>query len=323
LLSPFDIYFSQSRIRTEFQDSNTTEATIPQIRVEPLGFRSSPSAEVAEAAEVPAGEASTDGSPPAEPVEPAEGEDEYGLGEGADDYSEETRGKEFKMLWHPFPRIEVTKWRCKLREPDGSPKLDPDSGLELYSHEERWFSFDNRRLFCLQKAAAAAYSAGGSTPQEVRCEVVEIPFAQARMRELRKFDTKTFGCSVLAGRREDPNLVFWSWRSAVGLPEEEQPEQGIARQKSTRWRGARKGPNSGSSQSGNNKRRGDQEEEGQGHGLELMRSALLFFLVYLGLRVVVSIFRHRWNATSGLPPGAGIPDLVSTAAGLDGVLPPS
>lgn len=328
LLSPFDIHFSQTRIRTEFQDSRLVEDTIPQIQVVPVGYRSSssaspaetasgdaPATESAEAAEA-AANGSTDeaeaaggatGETAAEPVET--GDSDYGLGEEAEDYSEEKRGKDFQMLWHPFPRIEVTKWRCKLREADGSPKLDPQTGLELYSHEERWFSFDNRRLYCLQKAAASAY------PSEVRCEVVEIPGAMARTRELRKFDTRTFGCSVIAGRRDDPNPETWSWRVAVGLPEEAQPEEGIAKQKSMRWRGQKRGngPNSGGNSG--RRRRDTDEADQESHGMELMRSALLFFLVYLGLRVVVSVFRHRFKDT-GAP---SIPAIETPVAGLNGV----
>lgn len=316
LLSPFDIHFSQTRIRTEFQDSHTTDETIPQIRVVPRGSSCSISSDTSpstgEATESTASGGASEDKPASDAVEKLHagenpGEDGLGIGEGCEDLSEEKRGTEFEVLWHPFPRIEVTKWRCKLREPDGSPKLDA-AGLELYSHEERWFSFDNRRLYCLQKAAAAVW------PKEVRAEVVEIPGSLARTRELRKFDTRTFGCSVLAGRRDDPTPETWSWRVAVGLPEEAQPEDGVAKQKSLRWRGApgyRKGPNSGGG-----KRRNDQQEEQEGRGPELMRSALLFFLVYLGLRVVVSIFRHRFqSSTTGTPP---IPPTMDPAAALGG-----
>lgn len=322
ILCPFDIHFSQTRIRTEFQDSRLTEETIPEIKVVPPGYRSSssnskPPADAPSTAETTGTEAAAGdaGSPDAAEDAAAKadrGDDEYGLGEDCEDLSEEKRGKDFQMLWHPFPRIEVTKWRCKLRELDGSAKIDPVSGLELYSHEERWFSFDNRRLYCLQKAAAAAY------PKEVRCEVVEIPPNQARMRELRKFDTRTFGLTVLAGRRDDPAPETWSWRVAIGLPEETQPEEGVARQKSMRWRGGqgnRRGPNSG----GGRRRQEEEEDEKEGHGMELMRSALLFFLVYLGLRVVVSVFRHRFGGATA--PAGDIAASVIDGGVLPGVLP--
>lgn len=284
LLSPFDIHFSQTRLRNEFQDGHTIDETTRLIQTVPRGTRRTP-------AESGSGAADAD-TTEAKEGEQAEADEEDILGEGCEDLSAVTRGEEFKLQSFPFPRIEVTKWRCKLREPDGSAKIDPSSGLELYSHEERWFTFDNRRLYCLQKAATAIW------PTEVRCEVIEVPHNMAKSRELRKFDTRTFGCTVLVGRRDDTNIDTWSWRAAVGLPEELQPEEGVARQKSMRWRGrgGRGGPHSG----GRGHRRGQytEEEEKGPVGLELMRSALLFFLVYLGLRVVVSVFRHRYQASS-------------------------
>lgn len=284
LLSPFDIHFSQTRLRNEFQDGHTVDETTRLIQTVPRGTRRTP-------AEGGSGAADAD-TTEAKEGEKEEADEEDILGEGCEDLSAVTRGEEFKLQSFPFPRIEVTKWRCKLREPDGSPKIDPSTGLELYSHEERWFTFDNRRLYCLQKAATAIW------PTEVRCEVIEVPHNMAKSRELRKFDTRTFGCTVLVGRRDDTNIDTWSWRAAVGLPEELQPEEGVARQKSMRWRGrgGRGGPHSG----GRGHRRGQytEEEEKGPVGLELMRSALLFFLVYLGLRVVVSVFRHRYQASS-------------------------
>jgi len=303
LLSPFDIHFSQTRIRTEFQDGHTTEETTPLVQTVPRGTRRLSAAGEPGAADADTAEAKEGGAKEGEQEETDE--DEI-LGEGCEDLSALTSstrsqgGEEFKLQSHPFPRIEVTKWRCKLRDPDGAAKTDPATGLELYSHEERWFTFDNRRLYCLQKAAAAVW------PTEVRCEVIEVPHNLAKTRELRKFDTRTFGCTVVVGRRDEPSLDTWSWRGAVGLPEELQPEEGVARQKSMRWRGrgGRGGPHSG----GRGNRRGQYAEEADEKGpvgLELMRSALLFFLVYLGLRVVVSVFRHRYQASSGatvIPP---------------------
>mmetsp|Transcript_25557 Transcript_25557/g.40953 ORF Transcript_25557/g.40953 Transcript_25557/m.40953 type:complete len:310 (-) Transcript_25557:63-992(-) len=284
LLSPFDIHFSQTRLRNEFQDGHTVDETTRLIQTVPRGTRRT----LAEGGSGAADANTTE----AKEGEQEEADEEDILGEGCEDLSAVTRGEEFKLQSFPFPRIEVTKWRCKLREPDGSPKIDPSTGLELYSHEERWFTFDNRRLYCLQKAATAVW------PTEVRCEVIEVPHNMAKCRELRKFDTRTFGCTVLVGRRDDTNIDTWSWRAAVGLPEELQPEEGVARQKSMRWRGrgGRGGPHSG----GRGHRRGQftEEEEKGPVGLELMRSALLFFLVYLGLRVVVSVFRHRYQAAS-------------------------
>eukprot|EP00413_Alexandrium_margalefii_P045665 CAMPEP_0204596598 /NCGR_PEP_ID=MMETSP0661-20131031/53331_1 /ASSEMBLY_ACC=CAM_ASM_000606 /TAXON_ID=109239 /ORGANISM="Alexandrium margalefi, Strain AMGDE01CS-322" /LENGTH=296 /DNA_ID=CAMNT_0051607217 /DNA_START=105 /DNA_END=991 /DNA_ORIENTATION=+ len=254
LLSPLEIHFSQTRIRSEFQDGHTLQETTAQIE-SCSASRSLAAAKEAEnlgKKEEKADNATKEGEelPRADKKEEEAGgagkKEEKAESAGNEDAAESVVGKqeettnnkgdeEFTLLKTPFPRIEVTRWRCKLREADGVPRLDPATGLELYSEEECWFTFDNRRLCCLQRAAAARW------PQEVRCEVVEVPPALARTRELRKFDTRTFGCNVLVGRRDDPSPEAWSWRASVGLPEEAQPEGGIARQRSLRWRSGRGG----------------------------------------------------------------------------------
>lgn len=273
LLSPLEIHFSQTRIRAEFQDGHTLEETLAEIKVATK-------------------EASGDG---AQIVDDAEG---YEKKEGKVDRVGDVA--DAIVLEVPFPPIEVTKWRCKLREPDGSPKLDPSTGLELYSREERWFTFDNRRLCCLQKAAVTHW------PRQVVCEVIEVPQPLARNRELRKFDTKTFGCSLTVGRRDDPTPESWCWRSAVGMPAEEQPEDGVARQRSARWRGRGRGGDGPPSGAGRG--RHNRAEEGEGGNLELIRSALLFLLVYLGLRLVVTVFFH---GTQGKSPSSSAGDVTT------------
>lgn len=249
LLSPFEVHFSQTRIRPEFQDGHKLEETIEQIKVE---------------------EKKVDVD------------------------------KDFVVLGMPFPRIEVTRWRCKLREADGTPKLDDATGLELYSHEEHWFTLDNRRLCCLQRAAAALW------PVEARCEVIAIPATLARTRELRKFDTRTFGCSVIVGGHDDPCPETWCWRTAVGIPKETQPTEGVARQPSLPWRGRGRGSNRGVGEAGCRPSRrgftGSREDSNDGYsGAQIARSALSFLLVYFGLRLALSVFR---DALHGLAHGA-------------------
>mmetsp|Transcript_84536 Transcript_84536/g.196564 ORF Transcript_84536/g.196564 Transcript_84536/m.196564 type:complete len:311 (-) Transcript_84536:92-1024(-) len=269
LLSPFEVHFSQTRIRSEFQDGHTLQETIAEI----VPAESSGGKKRASLDEVNSNTKSNNEEEEEEEILPADDENDDCI-----------------LVTIPFPRIEVTRWRCKLREADGTPKLDPVTGLELYSQEERWFTFDNRRLYCLQRAAAALW------PRKALCEVVAIPPTLARMRELRKFDTRTFGCSVLVGRRDDPSPELWSCRAAVGLPEEAQPEGGIARQRSRRWRG--RGDSRGAGERGNRGRRGvnsREAAEGGRAGMELMRSALLFLLVYLALRIAVSVVRQQYR----------------------------
>eukprot|EP00448_Togula_jolla_P004866 CAMPEP_0170601970 /NCGR_PEP_ID=MMETSP0224-20130122/18143_1 /TAXON_ID=285029 /ORGANISM="Togula jolla, Strain CCCM 725" /LENGTH=342 /DNA_ID=CAMNT_0010926781 /DNA_START=86 /DNA_END=1115 /DNA_ORIENTATION=- len=247
-LSPLDIHFSQTRIRAEFQDNRLLSETISEIKV------------------VPKVATDSDSDAP---------RDENGA------------LQDYLLLDAPFPQIEVTKWRCKLRDADGTPKMDPDTGLDLYSEEEMWFTLDNRRLYCLQKAAVKLW------PQKARCEVIALPQALARTRELRKFDTKTFGCQVYVGRRDDPDPESWCWRTHLGLPSKEQPEGGVARQRSARFRGARLGPRSGSEFDSRRRRPPPNSGEiGENDSFtEFIRSALLFLLVYLGLRLVVSSLR--------------------------------
>jgi len=294
LVSPYDVRFSQFRIRAEFQDGRPLEEAQALIEVRRRArAQGAPSAAAAEA------------HPPGEgPGEPAE--DDAPTGD-LEDLSAE-RGEEWDLLWAPFPQVEVTRWRCKLREADGSPRTDPDTGLELYASEERWFAFDNRRLCCLQRAAAQHW------PREVRMCVVVVPPALARTRELRKFDTTNSGSSISIGRRDDPEPVAWCWRTAVGLPAEEQLEEGVAREKSSRFRGPRgsasRPPGAEEWSRGNARGRGrrghyiDEEEDDEGSSPDVLRSAMLFLLVYLGLRLVVSVVRKTNPAAFGAD-GAG------------------
>mmetsp|Transcript_37519 Transcript_37519/g.74469 ORF Transcript_37519/g.74469 Transcript_37519/m.74469 type:complete len:307 (-) Transcript_37519:63-983(-) len=270
-LSPLEIHFSQTRIRKVFQDKRTLDETTAEISA--VSCNETHNGDQPEAASSPASFVDSSSSHRA-----------------AESGSKVCDGKPV-FLKTPFPPIEVMKWRCKLREADGTPKVDPNTGLELYSHEERWFTFDNRRLCCLQRAAAAVW------PAEASCEVIEIPRELAWTRELRKFDTRTFGCSVSLGPRTDPNPESWSWRAAVGLPEEVQPDCGVARQKGIRWRGARSGPGSkhGRRGGGNDE---DADLDTSHRYLELIRNALFFLLVYFALRLVVSVIQHRLRASA-------------------------
>mmetsp|Transcript_11661 Transcript_11661/g.31314 ORF Transcript_11661/g.31314 Transcript_11661/m.31314 type:complete len:293 (-) Transcript_11661:131-1009(-) len=271
LLSPLDIQFSQTRVRAEFQDGRTLLESLGEIKTVPL---------VAERA----GDSDEDANATAaeKPSRCGDGDDSGQTANGCGETKEQL------LLCPPFPRIEVTKWRCKLREADGTPRLDPVTGLELYSEEERWFTFDNRRLYCMQRAAV------GSWPTKVVCEVIEVPQCLAKMRELRKFDTKTFGCSVAVGRRDDPNLESWSWRAAVGLPEEIQPEIGVARQKSTRWRGR------AGSRGGRGVRRAPSGEASEDDGgVDILHSVLLFCIIYLAVRIIAIAWQSAVSRGGG------------------------
>mmetsp|Transcript_58009 Transcript_58009/g.138095 ORF Transcript_58009/g.138095 Transcript_58009/m.138095 type:complete len:366 (+) Transcript_58009:66-1163(+) len=121
----------------------------------------------------------------------------------------EIYGAEWK-LEGPFPPIEVLRWRCKLRdETTGRPLIDPKTGDEMLDDEESWFTLDNRRLCCLQRAAVKLW------PERCTCDVVaEIPKGARRMREIRKFRTLDAGKSVMVGSKVD-GVPFsrWAWRT--------------------------------------------------------------------------------------------------------------
>mmetsp|Transcript_25915 Transcript_25915/g.59871 ORF Transcript_25915/g.59871 Transcript_25915/m.59871 type:complete len:568 (+) Transcript_25915:101-1804(+) len=130
--------------------------------------------------------------------------------------AEET--KTFGSRWRlhaPFPDMEVIRWRCKLRdEKSGEAKLDPASGKEMFDSEERWFTLDNRRLYCLQEAAVRLW------PERCLVEVAEVRGGtHIGLPELKKFRTFDLGRSILIGSRSDamPN-ARWSWQDEVKQP---------------------------------------------------------------------------------------------------------
>jgi len=119
---------------------------------------------------------------------------------------------------YPFESIEVVAWKCKLRDKKtGRPKVDPATGGCLYDSETRLFTLDNRRLYCLQRAAASVW------PERCVCEVLELVSSNPneRMRELRKFRTVDSGETIMIGSTLDKvPFMKWSWRAAAGLKPE-------------------------------------------------------------------------------------------------------
>lgn len=125
---------------------------------------------------------------------------------------------ESRRVWRltaPFPPIEVLRWRCKLRDKNGRPCIDPETGGELYDAEERLFTLDNRRLYCLQKVAVRLW------PDRCLVEAVELPpCPMTSIRQLKKFRTADRGRSILIGdRSEGSSPCRWSWK--VEADEEE------------------------------------------------------------------------------------------------------
>jgi hypothetical protein len=131
-------------------------------------------------------------------------------------------GQEYDLiLCAPFPHIEIIRWSGKKHGHNGEP--DKDSG------GEHWFSFDNRRLFCLQRAAVAYW------PRRVAC-VVEVLYKADKASWWRKYDTVTCGQVVSIRHFSlDVSMGTWDWNEAVarltakpGLPGEKQMSLTVA-----------------------------------------------------------------------------------------------
>uniref|UniRef100_A0A7S4S855 Uncharacterized protein n=1 Tax=Alexandrium monilatum TaxID=311494 RepID=A0A7S4S855_9DINO len=97
------------------------------------------------------------------------------------------------LLEAPFPNIEIIRWH--------PPRHSKDR-----REGDHWFTLDNRRLYCLQRAAVAHW------PLRVAV-VVDLLYADPGS-VWRKFDSSTCGRSVTIGHStRGPVLARWDWRS--------------------------------------------------------------------------------------------------------------
>jgi len=98
------------------------------------------------------------------------------------------------ILEVPFPSIEIIRWSEYGRSAGG---------------EDHWFSFDNRRLYCLQRVAAEYW------PKRVGV-IVEVLYADSGTIR-KKLDSRTHGLSVSIGHAfaAEDELQQWVWRQAV------------------------------------------------------------------------------------------------------------
>mmetsp|Transcript_130974 Transcript_130974/g.378942 ORF Transcript_130974/g.378942 Transcript_130974/m.378942 type:complete len:531 (+) Transcript_130974:194-1786(+) len=112
------------------------------------------------------------------------------------------------VLRTPFPPISIIRWRPKMREHDGTTITNEDGTVVL--GEPCWFTFDNRRLYCLQAAAARHW------PRRAACVVHVMRDLPTNKCTPRKFRTTDSGNSVNISRRYDlvPKAV-WSWCQAT------------------------------------------------------------------------------------------------------------
>lgn len=276
LMNPFEINYSQSIIRPEFQDGRSVVDCVSEVSRTMLAPVAKEEAARWEALGAP---------------EPCLGD--------------------WWLLGAPFPEIEVIQWRCKLKKEDGTTKCDAQ-GNELYGEKE-WYTLDNRRLHCLQRAATLLH------PSEVRCPVVIVRQSDGSCREFRKFTTKDCGRTVgvvPVGCKDMPEVERWSWRRELGLPDAKpSPGTVIIRPAAVRRRAAR-GANQllgwkAEAAAEAERQRAEQEAEEQ-EGEERPRWDLavnlgFFVLVYVLLRLVVFIGQrmlHAWRASSGTTSGA-------------------
>jgi len=113
------------------------------------------------------------------------------------------------LLRAPFPPIEIIRWWPKLREEDGETLLD-ENGKTILG-EPCWFTFDNRRLYCLQAAAIKNWPSRTAAVVHV---MHDLPVSKCAPK---KFRTTDLGCSVRISRRDDvvPKAT-WTWMEAAG-----------------------------------------------------------------------------------------------------------
>jgi len=119
------------------------------------------------------------------------------------------------ILQAPFPMIEITRWSSKDDSDSASSgseagqKEGASSPQPRAQRVERWFSFDNRRLYCLQKAAAAHW------PKKVGV-IVEVGHESDWVAMQHKCDTKTSGRSVIMAHHHDIDPVLtWDWLRVI------------------------------------------------------------------------------------------------------------
>jgi hypothetical protein len=107
------------------------------------------------------------------------------------------------ILEPPFPAIEIIQGH--LKHADGS------------NSSEMWLSLDNRRLYCLQRAAIAHW------PMRVAVEVEALKAPTADMRK--KVNSSVGGMSVGIGHSPKELIARWDWSDKV--PEGPEGEEAV------------------------------------------------------------------------------------------------
>jgi len=111
------------------------------------------------------------------------------------------------VLRPPFPPMEIIRLKQERREADGERVRD-DKGRKLFG-EESWFTFDNRRLYCLQRAALQLWPMVVAVVVKVLYDFPEVRCAR------HKFRTTSDGCSVKISLPDGQPGSLWNWQEAA------------------------------------------------------------------------------------------------------------
>jgi len=109
------------------------------------------------------------------------------------------------ILRAPFPPIEILRWCMPRQDADLAAETNCPVGVRPREH---WFTLDNRRLFCLQRAAVAAW------PR--RCAAVVMILYADPGTVRKKYDSASAGFAVsVAHSYDDIPVMRWDWRERI------------------------------------------------------------------------------------------------------------
>lgn len=111
------------------------------------------------------------------------------------------------VLRPPFPPMEIIRLKQERREADGERARD-EKGRKLFG-EESWFTFDNRRLYCLQRAALRLWPRVVGVVVKVLYDFPEVRCAR------HKFRTTSDGRTVKISLPDGRPGALWSWEEAA------------------------------------------------------------------------------------------------------------
>lgn len=109
------------------------------------------------------------------------------------------------VLRAPFPPIEILRWCMPRQDADLAAETNCPVGVRPREH---WFTLDNRRLFCLQRAAVMLWPA--------RCAAVVMILYADPGTVRKKYDSSSAGFAVSVGHSyDDIPIMRWDWRERI------------------------------------------------------------------------------------------------------------